>query len=102
VADRTWALTRALNKALPKCAFNLHDPADPDLRNRFRLCLVGRPDENPEGRLEWVPLAGLQAPNLWEGDRLWLDFVFQRDAPTFHGVMPYRDGVMQSWSVSFV
>ncbi|HZQ35021.1 MAG TPA: 8-oxo-dGTP diphosphatase [Dehalococcoidia bacterium] len=58
--------------------------------------------ENAEGRLEWVPIEELQALNLWEGDRLWLDLVFQRDAPTFHGVMPYRDGVMQSWSVSFV
>ncbi|HLZ69191.1 MAG TPA: 8-oxo-dGTP diphosphatase [Dehalococcoidia bacterium] len=58
--------------------------------------------ENAEGRLEWVPIAGMQALNLWEGDRLWLDYVFQREAPAFHGVMPYKDGVIQSWSVNFV
>jgi 8-oxo-dGTP diphosphatase len=53
---------------------------------------------NHEGTLEWVPLAGLNRLNLWEGDRLWLDRVFDRAAPTFHGVMPYSDGAMVSWA----
>jgi 8-oxo-dGTP diphosphatase len=57
---------------------------------------------NPEGTLEWVPIAALPTLNLWEGDRHWLDMVFRPAARTFHGVMPYKDGVMQSWSVSYL
>jgi 8-oxo-dGTP diphosphatase len=53
---------------------------------------------NYEGTLEWVPLNGLSAKNLWESDRLWLPLVFDRARRTFHGVMPYAHGRMLSWS----
>jgi 8-oxo-dGTP diphosphatase len=37
---------------------------------------------------------------LWEGDRHFLPLVFDDDPRAFHGVMPYRDGRMQSWRVT--
>jgi 8-oxo-dGTP diphosphatase len=53
---------------------------------------------NHEGVLEWVPVARLPALPMWESDRLFLPMVFGRDAQTFHGVMPYKDGQMVSWN----
>ncbi|MDQ6647958.1 MAG: 8-oxo-dGTP diphosphatase [Pseudomonadota bacterium] len=53
---------------------------------------------NPEGTLEWVPLERLMTLPMWEGDRHFLPLVFDADPRPFHGVMPYRDGRMQSWS----
>jgi 8-oxo-dGTP diphosphatase len=53
---------------------------------------------NHEGALEWVPLARFSELNLWESDRLWLDMVFDRSPRTFHGVAPYQDGQLVSWS----
>lgn len=49
---------------------------------------------NPEGSLEWVPIARLLAGELpmWEGDRLWLPMVFDDDPRPFHGVEPF-DGL---------
>lgn len=55
---------------------------------------------NPEGTLEWAPLDRLASLNLWESDRLWLPWVFERTPRTFHGVMPYKDGQMLSSSFS--
>jgi 8-oxo-dGTP diphosphatase len=55
---------------------------------------------NPEGTLEWVPLARLHELPMWEGDREFLPLVFDDDARAFHGVMPYRDGRMVSWRYS--
>jgi 8-oxo-dGTP diphosphatase len=55
---------------------------------------------NPEGALEWVDLARLQDLPMWEGDRHFLPLVFDGDPRPFHGVMPYRDGRMQSWRYS--
>ena len=58
----------------------------------------GEPFErNPEGALEWVERERLMDLPMWEGDRHFLPLVFDEDARTFHGVMPYRDGKMQSW-----
>lgn len=57
---------------------------------------------NPEGTLEWVKLECLQDLPLWEGDRKFLPLVFDNDARPFHGVMPYRDGRMLSWSYTRV
>jgi 8-oxo-dGTP diphosphatase len=53
---------------------------------------------NPEGTLEWVDVDKLEQLPLWEGDRQFLPLVFDADPSPFHGVMPYRDGAMQSWS----
>jgi 8-oxo-dGTP diphosphatase len=56
--------------------------------------------ENAEGTLEWVPIARLPELPLWDGDRQFLPLVFDDDPRAFHGVMPYRDGRMVSWSYS--
>ena len=53
--------------------------------------------ENPEGALEWVAVSRLHELNLWEGDRYWLDMVFDTDSRAFHGVCPYRNGRPVSW-----
>ncbi|AOA72686.1 NUDIX hydrolase [Stenotrophomonas rhizophila] len=53
---------------------------------------------NPEGTLEWVDVDKLETLPLWEGDRQFLPLVFDEDPRPFLGVMPYRDGTMQSWS----
>lgn len=55
---------------------------------------------NPEGELAWREIGRLHELNLWEGDRQFLPLVFDRDPRPFHGVMPYRDGRMLSWSYS--
>lgn len=62
---------------------------------RFR----GEPlERNSEGTLEWVAVDQLQTLSLWEGDRHFLPLVFDADPRPFHGVMPYRDGHMLSWT----
>ena len=55
-------------------------------------------DRNREGTLEWVAIDALAELNLWEGDRLFLPMVFDQEAAPFHGVMPYREGKVASWS----
>jgi 8-oxo-dGTP diphosphatase len=57
---------------------------------------------NHEGTLEWVPLTRLSDLNLWESDRYWLGLVFDRSPHTFHGIMPYKDGRMVSWSYTLL
>lgn len=55
--------------------------------------------ENPEGTLEWIDVGRVLELPLWEGDRHFLPLVFA-NGPTFHGVMPYRDGRLVSWVYS--
>ena len=55
---------------------------------------------NVEGTLEWVAIERILELPLWEGDRHFLPLVFDADPRMFHGVMPYRDGRMLSWSHS--
>ena len=57
-------------------------------------------ESNPEGALEWVPVDALDTLPMWEGDRHFLPLVFDDDPRPFHGVMPYKDGRMVSWSVT--
>lgn len=59
---------------------------------------------NPEGALEWVPVARVLAGDLplWPGDRYFLPLVFGDDPRQFHGVMPYRDGQPVGWSYSLI
>lgn len=55
--------------------------------------------ENPEGSLEWVDIARLAEINMWESDRVWLPMVFETEnSLPFHGVAPFEDGKMISWS----
>lgn len=56
--------------------------------------------ENAEGTLEWIAIGEISGLPLWEGDRRFLPLVFDADPRPFHGVMPYRDGRMLSWSFS--
>ena len=58
------------------------------------------PQSNPEGTLEWVDVDRILDLPLWEGDRHFVPLVFDGDPRPFHGVMPYRDGRMQSWAFS--
>jgi 8-oxo-dGTP diphosphatase len=57
-------------------------------------------ERNPEGTLEWVEVGKLHTLPLWEGDRHFLPLVFDSDPHPFHGVMPYKEGSMLSWSYS--
>jgi 8-oxo-dGTP diphosphatase len=56
------------------------------------------PANNVEGALEWVRIDRILELPLWDGDRHFLPLVFDADPRPFHGVMPYRDGTMQSWA----
>jgi 8-oxo-dGTP diphosphatase len=57
-------------------------------------------ESNPEGTLAWVPLDALDTVPMWEGDRHFLPMVFDADPRPFHGVMPYEQGRLVSWSVT--
>jgi 8-oxo-dGTP diphosphatase len=62
---------------------------------------AGKPlERNPEGDLKWVELDALDALPLWDGDLEFLALVFDSDPRIFHGVMPYKEGCMVSWSYS--
>lgn len=56
------------------------------------------PARNAEGELRWVDLNDLHGLPMWDGDRNFLPLVFDADPRPFHGVMPYHDGHMVSWS----
>jgi 8-oxo-dGTP diphosphatase len=58
------------------------------------------PAANHEGTLEWQPIDRILELPLWDGDRHFLPLVFDDDPRSFHGVMPYKDGRMLSWSYS--
>ncbi len=58
------------------------------------------PPRNDEGDLVWVERERLMELPMWEGDRHFLPLVFDADLRPFHGVMPYSEGRMQSWSYS--
>ena len=60
---------------------------------------TGVPHEgNHEGTLEWVAVADLPTLPMWDSDHEWLPMVFDEDPRPFHGVMPYHQGEMVSWS----
>jgi 8-oxo-dGTP diphosphatase len=59
-------------------------------------------DSNPEGKLEWVEKERVSSLPLWDGDQFFLPLVLERQGTQFHGVMPYRNGLPQSWSVSLI
>jgi 8-oxo-dGTP diphosphatase len=58
--------------------------------------------QNHEGTLVWVETKRLLELPLWEGDRFFLPLVFERTNRQFHGLMPYKDGRLVSWSYSLL
>ncbi|MGH3662090.1 MAG: NUDIX hydrolase [Micromonosporaceae bacterium] len=66
----------------------------------FRVdSFTGQPHQgNHEGTLVWAAVDNLAAIPMWASDAEWLPMVFDQDPRLFHGVMPYRDGEMVSWS----
>lgn len=56
------------------------------------------PAANVEGTLEWHRIDRLHALPMWEGDRYFLDMVFDDDPRVFHGYMPYDGERPVSWS----
>jgi 8-oxo-dGTP diphosphatase len=69
------------------------------------------PSDNEEGTLHWVSLEKvIQATNedplvrersgvhFYDGDRYFLPLVFDGDNRSFHGVMPYSNGLPVRWS----
>lgn len=57
---------------------------------------------NHEGSLEWISFEDLHGINMWEGDREWLDMVFENSPQTFHGIAPFENGRMLSWHCTMV
>jgi 8-oxo-dGTP diphosphatase len=53
---------------------------------------------NEEGDLCWRFLNELHLLPMWEGDRYFLDMIFDADPRPFHGCMPYCNGQPVSWN----
>jgi 8-oxo-dGTP diphosphatase len=53
---------------------------------------------NHEGTLEWIDRERLLDLPMWESDKHFLPMVFDDSPAVFHGVMPYQNGQMVSWS----
>ena len=56
------------------------------------------PAGNAEGDLVWMEADRVAGLNLWDGDRHFLDLMFDPAGRPFHGVMPYANGKPVSWS----
>lgn len=60
---------------------------------------TGKPrKDNPEGTLAWIEVSRILELPLWDGDRQFLPLVFDQRIGQFHGVMPYQNGKMLSWT----
>ncbi len=55
---------------------------------------------SPEGPLSWHPIETIYSLPMWDGDRLFLPLVFDKDPRPFHAFMPYKDGKIAGWSYS--
>jgi 8-oxo-dGTP diphosphatase len=53
-----------------------------------------------EGTLSWVAMETIATLPTWEGASHFLRLLFDNDPRPFHGVMPYDNGRMVSWSYS--
>ena len=55
--------------------------------------------DSPEGRLEWIPNNSLTSLNLWEGDKIFLEWVFEEKF--FSAKFNYENGNFLDYSVNF-
>ncbi len=53
---------------------------------------------NHEGTLEWIDVDRVLDLPLWDSDRHFLPMIFNPRPTTFHGVMPYKNGQMVSYT----
>ncbi len=59
----------------------------------------GRLIDSPEGKLEWIPSEKLTSLNLWEGDKIFLDWIFKEKI--FSAKFNYENGNFIDYSVNF-
>jgi 8-oxo-dGTP diphosphatase len=63
--------------------------------NEFEGSLI----DSPEGKLEWIPNNQLTSLNLWEGDKIFLEWIFKEKI--FSAKFNYENGKFLDYSVSF-
>lgn len=61
---------------------------------------TGTIEANDEGSLHWIPIAEMTALNLWDGDRIFLDWIFNRNGH-FSGTFYYENGHYVRHDVTF-
>jgi 8-oxo-dGTP diphosphatase len=54
---------------------------------------------SPEGELRWIPDEGLLDLNLWEGDRVFIPWLFE--GRFFSAKFVYEGGVLRDYAVTF-
>ncbi|MBS3932763.1 MAG: 8-oxo-dGTP diphosphatase [Truepera sp.] len=59
----------------------------------------GQLSESPEGELRWIPDRELLSLNLWEGDRVFIPWLFQDKL--FSAKFIYEQGEFKSYQVTF-
>jgi 8-oxo-dGTP diphosphatase len=59
----------------------------------------GKLIDSPEGNLEWIPNEKLTKLNLWDGDKIFLDWLFQDKF--FSAKFVYENGAMKNYEVHF-
>jgi 8-oxo-dGTP diphosphatase len=55
--------------------------------------------DSPEGRLEWIPKDKLTEINLWDGDKIFIPWLF--GDKFFSAVFNYKDGKFVDYEVNF-
>ena len=55
--------------------------------------------DSPEGKLEWIPNNKLTSLNLWEGDKIFLEWIFR--GKIFSAKFNYEDGNFVDYTVNF-
>jgi 8-oxo-dGTP diphosphatase len=59
----------------------------------------GKLIDSPEGKLEWIPNDKLSSLNLWDGDKIFLKWIFGEKI--FSAKFNYKDGDFVDYSVNF-
>ena len=58
-----------------------------------------RLDDCPEGRLLWVDNDKVMDLNMWDGDRVFLEWVATKNV--FNAKIEYKDGELKKYNVDF-
>ena len=66
----------------------------------------GKIIDSNEGNLEWIPNEKLLDLNLWDGDKIFLDWIFSKkasakEAKFFSAKFTYDEGKFKNYSVNF-